>query len=186
MKQSASKQSVPKQSASELSIVTASLGYASSTTIQAYFQCRIVYQLLKRLASADIESRGILPASFGILYALQDGKSLSPTELRRFVFSGLSSMTSLIDRMERDGLVLRERDRNDRRRVQIRLTERGQQVCREVISPHVDWVMRMMSVLSDDELAELSRLLAILWQELLSQAEEAGIEVAAISPKGNN
>ncbi len=186
MEQFVYEQHVPEQSATELSKIAASLGDASSTTIQAYFQFRTVYQLLKKLINADIESLGILPASFGVLYALQDGKNLSPTELRHFVFSGLSSMTTLIDRMERDGLVLRERDRDDRRKVQIRLTERGKQVCQEVIPPHADWVRRTMSVLSDDELAELGRLLAILWQSLLSQAAKAGIQVATNPPKGNS
>ena len=41
-------------------------------------------------------------------------------------------MTGIIDRMEREGLVARERSTDDRRVVHIRLTEKGAKLAREI------------------------------------------------------
>lgn len=171
--------SVDEQSVTELQAIAASLG-SPTATIQAYFQLRIFSGLLSRVSQADIESFGILPAYFGVLYALKDGKSLTPTELRRYVFTGLSNLTTLIDRMERDGFIQRKRSKEDRRRICIRITERGKQVWEQVAPGHYDWVERTMSVLSEEELKELTRLLGVLWNGLLTQAKETGIQFAGV------
>ncbi|MFC1879479.1 MarR family winged helix-turn-helix transcriptional regulator [Chloroflexota bacterium] len=179
MEKSVYEQSAPEQLATELQAIVASLG-SNSATIQAYFQLRIFSGLLSRVSQADIESSNILPAYFGVLYALKDGKSLSPTELRRYVFTGLSNLTTLIDRMERDGLVQRERDHEDRRRVCVHLTEKGKLAWKDTAPAHYDWVESTMSVLSEQELGELTRLLGVVWTGLLAQAREKGIHFAGI------
>jgi DNA-binding MarR family transcriptional regulator len=172
-------QSANEQLATELHSVAASLGPTSSN-IQAYFQLRIFSGLLSRVSHADIESHGILPAYFGVMYALKDGISLSPTELRRYVFTGLSNLTTLIDRMERDGLVQRQRAQDDRRKVNVQLTERGKQVWEESAPPHYEKIEQMMSALSEEELEDLTHLLGVLWKGLLVQAKETGIQYAGV------
>ena len=172
-------QSANEQSATELHSIADSLG-SPSFNIQAYFQIRIFSGLLTRVSLADIESHGILPAYFGVLYALKDGKSLSPTELRRYVFTGLSNLTTLIDRMERDGLVQRQRTQEDRRKVYLQLTDRGKQVWEEVAPPHYEMIEQLMSVLSEEELADLTHLLGVLWRGLLVQARKTGIQYAGV------
>jgi DNA-binding MarR family transcriptional regulator len=167
------------QSANELHSIADSLG-SSSSNIQAYFQLRIFSGLLSKVSQADIESHDILPAYFGVLYALRDGKSLSPTELRRYVFTGLSNLTTLIDRMERDGLVQRQRDQEDRRKVYIQLTEKGEQVWEKVAPLHYEMIEQMMSALTEEELADLTHLLGVLWKGLLVQARETGIQYAGV------
>jgi len=180
---------VYKQSASEiltteLNEIATSLG-APSAEIDAYFQLRIFSGLLSRVSSSDIESRGILPAYFGVLYALQGGKSLSPTDLRRYVFTGLSNLTTLIDRMVRDGLVRRRRDPQDRRRVLVQLTERGAQVWEKVHPAHYDWVHKTMSALSEKDREALLRILGVLWRGLFIQARERDLQIAGVPSAGN-
>jgi len=184
MKNSVYEQSVNEILVTELNEVAASLD-PSSADMDVYFQLRIFSGLLSRASQSDIESRGILPAYFGVLYALQDGESLSPTELQRFVFTGLSNLTTLIDRMVRDGLVQRKRDTQDRRRVCVQLTEKGKQTWESVYPAHYDWVQRTMSVLSESDQVALTRILGVLWRGLLIQAEERDFQFADNSSSSN-
>lgn len=155
--------------------VAASIGKEPQMTIQAYYQLRLVYNLLNKIGGANIEKLGIRTAYYGVLYALKDGEKISSSELSQRVLSGLSNLTSLIDRMERDGLVTRLRDEKDRRKTLLKLTEAGERISQKVVSPHLEWIMKTMEVFSENELEEFSHLLEILWKELLKQAEEGRI-----------
>lgn len=155
--------------------VAALIGEEPQMTHQAYYQLRLVYNLLNKIGEADIVKLGVWSANFGVLYALKHGRKLSSSDLSQSVLSGLSNLTSLIDRMERDGLVTRLHDEKDRRKTLLELTEEGERICQTVVPSHLDWIMKTMAVFSDNELEEFCRLLGILWTELVKQAEEADI-----------
>ena len=67
----------------------------------------------------------IKPAYLGVLLALWDEDGLKATELGKRAGLEPSTMTGLLDRMERDGVVKREPDPNDRRANRIHLTQEG-------------------------------------------------------------
>lgn len=77
----------------------------------------------KRFAESGVGN--IRPAYLGVLLALWDSDGLKVTELGRKAGLEPSSMTGLIDRMERDGIIHREMDPNDRRALRIFLTQFG-------------------------------------------------------------
>ncbi len=119
------------------------MNYIAPTDCPYYLITRVSLTLtsvLKReLADNTLES--VKPAYLGVLMCLwtdtamgemlskfgsDDGMKLS--ELGRRAGLEPSSMTGLIDRMERDGLVCRTDDPVDRRAQKIHLTEKGAQV----------------------------------------------------------
>ncbi len=67
----------------------------------------------------------IKPAYLGVLLSLWDEDGLKANELGKRAGLEPSTMTGLLDRMERDGLVKREPDPNDRRAHRIHLTQEG-------------------------------------------------------------
>ena len=67
----------------------------------------------------------IRPAYLGVLLSLWDKDGLKANELGKRAGLEPSTMTGLLDRMERDGLVKREPDPNDRRANRIHLTQEG-------------------------------------------------------------
>lgn len=83
----------------------------------------ITSHLKKEFASKGIST--IKPAYLGVLLSLWDEDGLKANELGKR--SGLepSTMTGLLDRMERDALVIRKPDPNDRRANRIYLTQAG-------------------------------------------------------------
>ena len=149
-----------------------SVSRESQKTSQAYYQLRLVYNLLNKIGGDNIEKSGIRTAYYGVLYALKDGEILSSSDLSKRVLSGLSNLTSLIDRMERDGLVIRLQDDIDRRKTLLKLTEEGELISQKVVSPHLEWIMKTMDVFSENQLEEFCHLLEILWKELLKQAQD--------------
>ena len=56
---------------------------------------------------------------------------LSLSELSERIRAQNSTVTGIIDRMEREGLVVRARSSEDRRVVNIRLTDKGARIARE-------------------------------------------------------
>lgn len=86
-------------------------------------------------------------------------------------------MTSLLDRMERDDLVRRERDPEDRRKLRIVLTERGKAVSEKALDPHLDWVNQTMSDLSKTDLGALKLILLKSWRDLIRQADEVDLSL---------
>jgi DNA-binding MarR family transcriptional regulator len=83
----------------------------------------ITSHLKKGFASIGINN--IKPAYLGVLLALWNEDGLKANELGKRAGLEPSTMTGLIDRMERDFLVVRKNDPNDRRAHRIHLTEKG-------------------------------------------------------------
>jgi DNA-binding MarR family transcriptional regulator len=119
--------------------------------------------LLKRnLAAAGVEV--VRPAYLGVLLSLWQEDCLQVMELGRRAGLEPSTMTGLIDRMERAGLVYRAADPDDRRAQRISLTECGQAVeetTMEVVERTIDG---MLEGVAEEDMAilqtSLRRLLA--------------------------
>ncbi len=70
-----------------------------------------------------------------------------------------ATMTGLLDGLERDGLVERVLDEQDRRRMSIHLTAAGQAKLDEVMPDYYQRVRRLMQPLSEDERRLFTQLL---------------------------
>ncbi|HEX7817184.1 MarR family transcriptional regulator [Dyella sp.] len=76
-----------------------------------------------RLVDAPLRDLGFAIGQLPVLVALKRANALSQTELARLAAVEQPSMAQLLARMERDGLVRRVADPNDRRSRLISLTE---------------------------------------------------------------
>ncbi|MBI5536986.1 MAG: MarR family transcriptional regulator [Deltaproteobacteria bacterium] len=127
--------------------------------------------LRRRLVDAGLEA--VRPAYLGVLLCLWQQDDAKTAELGRRAGLEPSTMTGLLDRMERDGLVQRHADPEDRRAQRIKLSERGRKAKGEVMKVVDATLDRVTSGFTKAELAELQRLL----QRLIAAAregEEAG------------
>jgi len=80
--------------------------------------------LLSRL-DADLERFGLTGMQFAVLKHLAEGSARTAAELCRFMHHDTGAMTRILDRLEEKGLVRRERCREDRRVVFLRLAPNG-------------------------------------------------------------
>ena len=100
----------------------------------------------------------ITPSQFAALEALYHLGSMNQGEVSMKVLKSGSNMTTVIDNLERDGLVRRERHGKDRRVINIHLTEAGKKKIDAVLPGHIAALVDEFSVLSANEQQTLAEL----------------------------
>jgi len=77
-----------------------------------------------------------------------------------------ATMTGLIDTLEKDGLVIREADKKDRRTLHVRLTPQGSSFVKKMLPEYFRRVSAVISPLTESERKQLVRLLQKIQQGL--------------------
>ena len=96
---------------------------------------------------------------FTALEALYNKGSLSAQELIDKVLIPNSSMTYVLDNLERKGFITRERDPGDRRVRLSTLTDAGRKLFVSIYQIHCRHMREVFNVLSEQEEAQLQQLL---------------------------
>jgi MarR family transcriptional regulator, 2-MHQ and catechol-resistance regulon repressor len=100
----------------------------------------------------------LTPSQFAVLEALYHLGSMTQGEVGVKILKSTSNITTVIDNLERDGLVRRERDAQDRRVIHVHLTEAGSSKVEAVLPDHVAALVEEFSVLSASEQETLGEL----------------------------
>lgn len=79
------------------------------------------------------------------------GGRLTPTPLARMLLRSKHSMTSVVDTLEREGYIIRNRANKDRRVIQVQITPAGLDYVIQTIRKEDEWVEEIMSSLNKDE-----------------------------------
>lgn len=127
------------------------------------------------LIGRTLEAGGLSMAGFDVLTALRRAGEPYRLTAGQLAASGLISsagVTLRIDRLEKDGLITRERDTRDRRVVHCRLTSTGLELIDRLFAEHLENERRMLAGLSAAECEQLGGLLAKL-ELSLEAAEDA-------------
>ncbi len=136
--------------------------------------CRSYLRYNARL-TASIERHGLSVAGFDVLTALRRAGApyrLTAGQLADFGLVSSAGVTLRVDRLEKDGLIVRERHAEDRRVVYSRLTDAGLAKINEVFAEHLDNERRMLSGLTPVEFRQLARLLPKLERSIVQSAVE--------------
>lgn len=121
-------------------------------------QLRPVFLRLHRHLRSEAQLSGLSSTQTSLLHAIQRHPGIGLGELA--VQEHLSSPTLVahIDKLEAAGYVERARsDPNDRRRVDLRLTEMGTATLQMVRERRTNWLASRLEGLSPDELAALAQ-----------------------------
>lgn len=126
-----------------------------------------VHSRLVQLLDGELQAAHGLPLhEYGVLLTIDnaDGGRARMTELATSILLSPSGLTRLVDRLERDGLVERERCTIDRRGFDVCLTSAGKEALERARPTHLAGVRaRFLSAFSDAELTEL----AGFWERLV-------------------
>jgi len=98
-----------------------------------------------------------------------NGGSMSPTELSKRIFRTRHSITSMVDTLERQGLVRREPNAKDRRSINVTLTSQGRQLFKRMVPVGYEISQRALSCLDNDEVVVLKTLLKRVREHLLDE-----------------
>jgi DNA-binding MarR family transcriptional regulator len=122
---------------------------------------RIALHIARRQEAA-FDRFGLSRGEVGVLSALRfagPSQQLSPTQLFKGLMLSSAGITSRLDRLERRGLVRRERHPNDRRGVLVELTDEGRRVLDEAVKANTDAERHLVEGLDAAETRQLAALL---------------------------
>jgi len=102
----------------------------------------------------------LTPSQFAVLEALYHLGPLCQSEIGSKLLKSGGNITLVVDNLEKQALVRRERTADDRRMVMVSLTPAGRERIGQLLPEHVAAIVQELSALAPDEqraLGELSR-----------------------------
>jgi len=118
---------------------------------------RCTNSVMARLAALNTIGE-LTPSQFAVLEALYHLGPMSQGEVSAKLLKSGSNLTTVIDNLERDGLVQRVRDLKDRRVIRVHLTEDGKSRIEKVLPGHITALVDTFSVLTAGEQETLGNL----------------------------
>jgi len=118
------------------------------------------------------ESFDITLPRFDLMAQLErhpEGLSMGELSRRMMVTGG--NITTIVDQLEKEKLVLREVGANDRRSFTVKLTQAGKDAFTDMAIAHEAWVADMFEGLSVDQQSQLYTLLGAMKKNLQKQEE---------------
>ena len=137
-----------------------------------------VWSLLGQVAHVALRARqkelhqyGIPLMHATVLYVIHAiGDKATPAEISRWLFREPHSVSALLTRMEKDGLVRKVKDLDRKNLVRVTMTEKGQQVYSQ--STNRESIHKIMSSLSEEECEHMMACLETMRNKAL---EELGV-----------
>lgn len=139
--------------------------------------CHDISHLFRARMRSEGEMDGVLsqPGARAILSMLAVSDGLSQRELVEATYLRAPTVSVILQKMEEAGMVERRSDEGDRRVIRVYLTALGHEADAKTIARIQQNDARAMSGLSDEETAELLRLLSKIRDNLLDgRGEENG------------
>lgn len=118
-----------------------------------------LYTESRRLTKGLASQFGLTGPQLTVIKLLETFENLSLSSLSERIRAQNSTVTGIIDRMEREGLVRRERSTSDRRVVHIRLSEKGQKLARQIQVEPMEIFRGALLSLSQADLRDLLRIM---------------------------
>lgn len=127
---------------------------------------RRVADMVKQKGRDILTQFPITPPQFVALQWLNENGDMTIGELSSKMYLACSTTTDLVDRMEKNELVERVKDKNDRRVVRIHLLRKGQTIIEEVIKKRQDYLEKILTDFSQEEVDILEKSLHKLHDEM--------------------
>ena len=109
-------------------------------------QHSVFLKMTEKLSAFDIT-----PIQYAVLYCLWENDKRSPKEIAERLKLENSTISGILERMEKKGLIQRSISKEDRRFIQVLLTEKGASLEKDVLSAVEEVNDEVMSVFSEDE-----------------------------------
>lgn len=118
------------------------------TIIELEKEIRHLCTVIKQKGREILTDFEITPPQFEALQYLINEDNLTIGELSNQMFLACSTITDLVDRMEKNMLVKRTRDEKDRRVVRIIVLEKGHQLINEVLHARRNYLAELLKDLT--------------------------------------
>ncbi len=127
---------------------------------------RYISGIIKQKGREILSQYKITPPQFVALQWLFEDGDMTIGELSTKMYLAFSTTTDLVDRMEKNQLVVRVKDPKDRRVVRIHLLEEGERIIDEVIKKRRVYLEEVLTNFSLEEIQQLQTNLMKLHQDM--------------------
>jgi len=126
--------------------------------LDAYIKLTRAADTVNVAINTHLRDHKLTTSQFGVLEALYHLGALQTGELGEKILKSSGNMTVVIDNLEKRGLVNRLPRDDDRRCIEIHLTEMGRSLVRRILPAHVEGVVKTFAVLSEEEQRQIAAL----------------------------
>ncbi|WP_427338916.1 MarR family winged helix-turn-helix transcriptional regulator [Caloranaerobacter sp. DY30410] len=127
--------------------------------------------IIKKKGREILKDYNITGPQFNALqYLIREG-NLTIGEISERLALAYSTITDLVDRMEKNGLVVRVRDDKDRRVVRIKVLDKGFEILQKVLNRRIDYLEKMLSSFTEEEKQSLVKSLEKLYIAMEREGE---------------
>ena len=130
-----------------------------------------LYTESRRLTKELARRADLTGPQLTVVKMLEQIGDLSLSELSERIRAQNSTVTGIIDRMVRENLVLRERSKEDRRVVFIRLTPKGRKLAQEITVEPMEIFRNALEDLSASEVRDLVKILGKVAKKVRQQVQ---------------
>lgn len=123
-------------------------------------------QALGTKTSCEVVASGVSSSQFGVLDTLYHIGPMTLGDVAKRHLKSPNNITSVVDTMERSGLVERKRCDSDRRVTYLHLTDKGRELFERIWPGHVQRLVKAVSALDPDEQVKLAELCKKLGRNL--------------------
>lgn len=141
-------------------------GVTNETVADLEKALRHISAIIKQKGREILNDYSITPPQFIALQWLWENGDLTIGELSNKMFLACSTTTDLVDRMEKNLLVVRVKDPHDRRVVQIHLLKEGERIIEEVIEKRQNYLKEKLVNFENEEIVLLERSLIKLQHDM--------------------
>jgi len=140
---------------------------SESTVLRLWLLLPRVGDALALCQDSIYSKYGITTEQWRVLACLKSRGALRPTDLASILERSVNSVSMLVDRMVKAGLVRRIRDRKDRRTVFVSMTDKGKEAVQPTVIAGWEFMHRLLSPLSYDDQRALASMLETIKCELI-------------------
>lgn len=138
-----------------------------SPALAVWWHLARTFSLVARDCDRVLSRWGVTGPQFGVLSCIEAaGGSLPLSQIGDRMLVTCSNITGVVDRLERDGLVIRERPGGDRRVILAQITDAGRQLVHEAHDALVCHVTGLLQFMGPEECQGLAQQLERIHRHL--------------------
>lgn len=126
--------------------------------LNAFIKFMRAYESMELRLSQGGCQGDLTPSQFGVLETLYHLGTMCQHEIGTKILKSSGNVTLVIDNLEKQGLVKRQRDTEDRRMVMVSLTPKGKELIEAILPHYVASIVKEFSVLTPTEQETFARL----------------------------
>ncbi|MFD3447505.1 MarR family winged helix-turn-helix transcriptional regulator [Microbacteriaceae bacterium 4G12] len=128
-------------------------------SLKVFIAISRVQRQLMDISNRSVQTYGLNPTEFAVLELVYHKGSQALQQIGEKILIASGSITYVVDKLEKKGLVIRQPSRRDRRVIYAELTAKGHQLMDEIFPSHKVLLHEALSMLNSEEKQEILTLL---------------------------